>query len=526
MPPSLDALVDLSEPIELDRLQQDQPLHGRVGQTEVLLVRQGDRLCAVSARCTHAGAPLQNGLVHSGKVHCPFHHAAFDLQTGEATLPPALSPLQVFEVKQQGTRAWVTGVAAAPPEPGPICPIAAPPGGSPPAEGPIPASLSIVGAGAAGDAAAAMARQRGFAGTIHLLGSASLGPTDRTKLSKDFLTRGTDSSSLNLRSEAYWEAQRIDLRLGNPVVRIDAAAKQIHFADGAAQAFDKLLLAPGGAPGRPQIPGAEAAHVIRTVQDCLSLQEATPAKTRVGIVGGGFIGMEAAAALRRRGCAVHLISPGKRPLEKVLGDAAAEVMQQLHEAEGVVFHMGRQVSEITEAGVRLDDGSQLALDVVLLAVGIAPRLELAQSAGLRQQDGVLVDAHMRTSHPDIYAAGDIARFVAPYSGESMRLEHWAVAQRQGQIAALAMIGQPQPYDSVPFFWTRHYETSLAYVGHAEGFDATTVFGDLHKKAGAVVYKKAGRPLAVATLGWQKKSLACEAAFAKRQFSEIENILQA
>ncbi len=512
MPPST-SLPDLGQFVDVQALQPGGCLHGRYGDEEVILVREGEVVHALGAHCPHAGAPLHKGRIAGGKVLCPFHHAAFDLQTGEALTPPALSPLPTYTVERQGQRARLKGRK----QPTPPAPLHG---------ATVPSSLTIVGGGAAGDAAAEMARRRGFAGDIHLFCAAERPPKDRTQLSKGFLQSGTEPDRLALHPASYWQEQRIDLRLGQAVVKVEASKKQILLQNGERHAYDKLLLAPGGAPRRPSLPGADKAHVLRSLQDCLALQQACVAAARVVVVGGGFVGLEAAAALRRRGCEVSVVAPTPLPLQNVLGEAAARVLFDMHRAQGVSFHMEQQVTAILKDGVQLDSGTHLAADVVLLAVGIEPRLELARSAGLRLHDGVVVDARMRSSHPDIYAAGDVARFCADYSGEWMRIEHWAVAQRQGQVAALAMIGQPQPFCDVPFFWTRHYDTSLAYVGHAAGFDAATVYGDLTAKAGAVVYRKGGKILAVATLGWQAQSLACHDALSRKAFAAVEEVLRA
>jgi NADPH-dependent 2,4-dienoyl-CoA reductase/sulfur reductase-like enzyme/nitrite reductase/ring-hydroxylating ferredoxin subunit len=504
--------VDFTQPQALESLAQGCSLRGTVGEHDAIMVRQGDAVYVLGAHCTHAGAPLHRGCVTGHTVRCPWHHASFALDDGRVTAAPALRPLDAFEVVVRDGQVRATGKklprkAAAPRA--------------------AAQTMVIVGAGAAGDAAAATLREAGFAGTLHLLSQDPRPAYDRTKLSKNYLSGEAKPDALPLRPQDFYRQQRIEMHTAVAVHSLQPQEHTVRLTSGRTLSYDRLLLATGAEPQRPPIPGSTLphVHVLRSVEDCEGLRDQAVPGAQVVIVGAGFIGLEAAAGLRKRGCSVHVVAPWAVPLANVLGETLGRVLQDMHAQKGVVFHLGRSVVAIeAPAQVVLDDGSRLRADLVLLAVGVKPRLHLAQQAGLQVDGGVVVDAQLRSSAADVYAAGDIAQFVAAYSGESMRVEHWAVAQQMGACAAQAMLGSMQPYTAVPFFWTRHYDVSLAYVGHTQGFDATDVYGDLAAKQGAVVYKKAGRPLAVATLGWQTQSLACEVALEKKQFGAIENIL--
>ena len=284
-------------------------------------------------------------------------------------------------------------------------------------------------------------------------------------------------------------------------------------ADGSAIAYDKLLLATGAEPVRLPLPGAKASDVftLRSLADSRAIIARAQNARRVVVIGASFIGLEVAASLVTRGLEVHVVAPEARPLERVLGPQFGDVIRALHEEKGVHFHLGNTVSGFENGHAVLKDGAKLAADFVVQGVGVRPRIQLAEAAGLALDKGVAVNSQLLTSAPDIYAAGDIARWPDQHCGASIRVEHWVVAERQGQTAARNMLGQGEAFTAVPFFWSQHYDVSINYVGHAESWDDLVVEGDLQAKDGLVRFRKGGRTLAVASLFRDLESLKAEIA---------------
>ena len=485
---------DLAVGIPTSDLPEGAMLAGHVGDDEVLLVRQGGKLFALSAHCTHYHGPLADGLLVGDTVRCPWHHAHFSLRTGEAIAAPALSPLSCWQVEDRGGKIVVSGKKKPDPAPKKT--------GSPNEH------IVIVGGGAAGFAAAEMLRRRNYAGRITMLSNDEAAPVDRPNLSKDYLAGSAPEDWVPLRGDNWYAENTIDLKLKTDVTALDPKKKELTLGDGSKLKFDKLLLATGAEPVRLDIPGIDQTHVhtLRSLADCRAIIAlAKKAKSAV-VIGASFIGLETAAALRARDIAVHVIAPEKRPLERVFGPQLGDFIRALHEEHGVKFHLENSVTAIDNKGVTLKDGGTLDADLVVIGVGVRPRLALAEKAGLTIDKGVSVDKFLETSAPGIYAAGDIARWPDPVSGERIRVEHWVVAERQGQTAALNMMGVPTPFRSAPFFWSQHYDVPINYVGHAEQWDAIDIEGDVMKRDCVVRYKRGGRVLAVASVYRDKESL--------------------
>lgn len=490
---------DLTQGVASDALADGQMLSGHVGEEGVLLARRGNEFFAVGAACTHYHGPLAEGLMVGETVRCPWHHACFSLRTGEAMAAPALNPIDCWRTELRDGKVFVCERVDAKRDVQPVTTAA------------VPKAVVIVGGGAAGFAAAEMLRRRHYAGSLVMLSDDDAPPVDRPNLSKDYLAGTAPEEWLELRGSDFFHEQGIDLRLGTTVSSIDVGARTLALGDDSTLAFDRLLLATGAEPVRLQLPGIDLPHVfnLRTLRDCRRIIERATVARRAVVMGASFIGLEVAASLRARGVEVHVVAPDRRPMERVLGPQVGDFVRRLHEAHGVVFHLEDTATRIDERQVTLKQGGAIDADLVVVGVGVRPRLALAEEAGLAVDRGVLVDPYLETSAPGIFAAGDIARWPDPRSGTAIRVEHWAVAQRQGQTAALNMLGGRQPFDVVPFFWSQHYDVPINYVGHAENWDEVVIDGDLDARDCALRYVRGGRLLAVASINRDLESLRAE-----------------
>jgi len=488
---------DLSQGVMPSEFSGDLLL-GHVGDEDVLLVRSGPDIFAIEAHCSHYHGPLADGVIDGWHIRCPWHHACFDLRTGEATRAPALSAIAVWKVEREGERIFVRQKRE---QPKPRLKSAVD----------APARIVIVGGGAAGFAAAEMLRRQDYRGSIVMLSDEAAAPVDRPNLSKDYLAGSAPEDWLPLRPEGFYAGAGIDLRLRTEVASIDTRAGAVVLAGGEAIPYDRLLLATGAEPVRLPIPGADQphVHVLRSLADCRAIIASLNGARRAMVIGASFIGLEAAASLRARDIEVHVVGLEQRPMERVLGPEMGDFVRALHEERGVIFHLGDTVTAIDGKRATLKSGGMLDADVVVIGVGVRPRLALAEKAGLAIDRGVTVDAYLETSIPGIYAAGDIARWPDPHSGETIRVEHWVVAERQGQTAARNMLGQREVFDAVPFFWSQHYEVPINYVGHAEKWDEIAVDGNIAAKDCLLRYKSGGRVLAVASVYRDLASLEAE-----------------
>jgi NADPH-dependent 2,4-dienoyl-CoA reductase/sulfur reductase-like enzyme/nitrite reductase/ring-hydroxylating ferredoxin subunit len=498
---TLPAGPDLAQGVTLGDFTGE-TLLGHVGDQDVLLVRSAAEVFAIDAHCSHYHGPLAEGLVVGESIRCPWHHACFDLRTGEASRAPALTPLAVWQVEHEGGRIFVRQKREQP---------------KPRGKGSVeaPGRIVIIGGGAAGFAAAEMLRRQEFGGDIVMLSSDTAPPVDRPNLSKDYLAGSAPEDWLPLRPDSYYAEAGIDLRLQAEVTSIDAAARNV-VAGGGNIPYDRLLLATGAEPVRLPIPGAGQPHVhtLRTLADCREIIASASGARRAIVIGASFIGLEAAAALRARDIEIHVVAPEQRPMERVLGPEMGDFVRALHEEHGVIFHLGDAVVAIDGQRATLKSGGVLEADLVVVGVGVRPRLALAEQAGLALDRGVVVSAFLETSAPGIYAAGDIARWPDPHSGENIRVEHWVVAERQGQTAARNMLGQREAFDAVPFFWSQHYDVPINYVGHAEKWDEIAIEGDIKGRDCLLKYKSKGRVLAVASIYRDMASLEAELAMEK------------
>ncbi len=499
--PNPPAGPDLALGVSPDDFKNDMLL-GHVGREDVLLARVGAEFFAIDAHCSHYHGPLADGIVTGHEVRCPWHHACFDLRTGEAVRAPALSQLACWKVEQRGGRIFVTQKQDAPP--------------AKKAPSDTPKRIVIVGGGAAGFAAAEMLRREGFGGEITMLSNDSAPPVDRPNLSKDYLAGSAPEDWIPLRPESFYSDEKIDLKLATNVASIDAHARHVALADGKTVPYDRLLLATGAEPVRLPIPGAgeQHVHILRSLDDSRAIIANAKNAKRAIVIGASFIGLEVAASLRAREIEVHVVAPEQRPMERILGPEMGDFVRALHEEHGVIFHLGDTVTAIEGKRATLKSGGTLEADLVVVGVGVRSRLALAEKAGLAIDRGVTVDKYLETSAPGIFAAGDIARWPDPHSQENIRVEHWVVAERQGQTAARNMLGAREAFAAVPFFWSQHYDVPINYVGHAETWDEISVEGDIKGRDCLLRYKQKGRVLAVASIYRDVDSLKAEVAMEK------------
>ncbi len=494
---------DLAQGIPEADLEEGSLLAGRVGDEAVLLARAGGQIHAVGGSCTHYGGPLADGLLVEGTVRCPWHHACFSLATGEALGAPALKDLPVWKVERRDGRIVVREKADAPPP------------SRRPAE--APDSVVILGAGAAGHAAAEQLRREGYAGRLVMVDPDGDEPVDKPNLSKDYLAGSAPEEWIPLRPKEFFAERKIELLSGRSAGSMDPAARTVTLDDGTVLTYGRLLIATGARPVRlpAQVDPHGRVRYLRTLADSRAIiAEAKAASTAV-VIGASFIGLEVAASLRARGLEVRVVAPEPLPLARVLGEDLGRFVRALHERHGVRFHLERTVKQITKDAVVFSDGESVPAEMVVAGIGVRPEDGLAKASGLAVENGILVNELLETSAPGIYAAGDVARFPDHRSGVPVRIEHWVVAQRMGQCAARNILGAREPFGDAPFFWSQHYDAAIAYVGHAPDWDRAELDGDPAELDCAVRFLKDGKALAVATIFRDLESLRAEAAMERR-----------
>jgi NADPH-dependent 2,4-dienoyl-CoA reductase/sulfur reductase-like enzyme/nitrite reductase/ring-hydroxylating ferredoxin subunit len=505
---------DLTQGIEISSASPGQLIAGHAFGEPVLLVHVEPNWFAVGGKCTHYGAPLAEGVLVSETIRCPWHHACFELRNGAASCAPALNDLPSYTVLVENNIVRVTGKRG---QNWPRGGDQRPRGSRAPEKvlldespGLKPSSVFIVGASAAGIACAEMLRREAYRGRITLVDRDPDAPYDRPNLSKDYLAGNAPEEWLPLHPREFFNDQKITILSGVEAQGIDTGSRTVRLGDGSVHKYGALLIATGASPIRLAIKGGERISYLRTLTDCRGIIARINGARRAVVIGASFIGLEVAASLVTRGLEVHVVAPEALPLKRVLGTELGELIRSVHEQRGVVFHFGRTVKAIEGEAAILDDDTRLDADMVIAGVGVRPNLELAERAGLLLDDGIAVNEFLETSVDNVFAAGDVARWPDAYSDARLRVEHWVVAERQGQVVARNMLGHRDMFDDIPFFWSAHYDKlSIRYTGHVEHWDETRIDGDVTKLDCAVSYLVAGKRKAMATINRDRQSLETE-----------------
>ena len=507
---------DLAEGVGISSVGAGQMIAGHAFGEPVLLVHVEPNWFAVGAKCTHYGANLVEGVLVGETIRCPWHHACFELRNGAASHAPALNDLPCYDIvlendsvrvtrkrtggqlrerdsRRRGSRAPERVVLEPNPVSGPSCVV-------------------MIGAGAAGSGCAEMLRREGYRGPITLIDGDRDAPYDRPNLSKDYLAGNAPEDWLPLHPKEFYETQQLEILGGVTALEIDPKARTVRLSDGSTRPYGALLIATGATPMRLDIPGGDRVLYLRTLGDCRSIIDKARNAKSAAVIGASFIGLEVAASLIARGLHVHVIAPEKLPLERVLGAELGTLIQSVHEEKGVVFHLGRTAKAVEAKAVVLDDGTRVEADLIIAGIGVRPNLDLAKSAGVIMDNGIAVNEFLETSVSGIFAAGDVARWPDAYSDARLRVEHWVVAERQGQVVARNMLGFRDRFDDIPFFWSAHYDkVSIQYTGHVERWDETRIDGDVMKMDCAVSYMVGGKRRAMATINRDRQNLENEVA---------------
>lgn len=501
-----------------------------VAETDILLANVRGEFHATGAYCTHYGAPLEKGILQGARAVCPWHNACYDLSTGDQLEPPGCNALTHFATQVKDGQVWLTLPDT--PEQQRLPEMAQ---AEPAADG---RTFVIIGAGAAGQAAAEGLRQAGFKGRVLLLTEESELPYDRTKLSKATLQNGdADAEPSLLRSLDFYATYGIEVQTGQTVSRVDPAAKAVYFEEGRSLSYDQLLVATGGQARQLDLSGTDLAGVytLRRASDLRQILKTVGSAQQAVVIGSSFIGMEAASSLAQRGLAVTVVSPDAVPFEKILGAEVGQLFQEMHEEHGVQFRLGMKATEFKGGNkggdkggnrvesVVLESGETLPAELVIVGVGVKPATDFLSALSLHEKDqSVPVNQYLQATD-GIYAAGDIARFPDALTGKPVRIEHWRLAEQHGKTAALNMAGVATPFDGIPFFWTGQFDLKMRYVGHAEDWDDLIVQGSLEERKFLAFYCQANQVRAVAGCGRDRDIAAISELMRLRQLPAADSL---
>jgi len=487
----------------IDDLQDGEMKEVSIGEKSILLVRVKGEFHAIGSQCSHHGAPLVQGVLSGSRVRCPWHQACFDVVTGDLQEPPALDGLPHFDVRVEGENVIVKVPEDIKDQR--TLPMAQ---YDPRVDS---RSFVIIGAGAAGNAAAEALRRDGFQGRVIMVTRESHLPYDRPQLSKGYLKQDRPGSA-TLRPRKFYIDHGIEILTNRVVTRVDASNKAIVFNDGSSLNWDKLLLATGSRPRRPNVPGAELQGIftLRGLNDADQIKAAVEKASRAVVIGASFIGMETAASMTEWGLSVTIVARESIPFERTLGKEIGWMYQRIHEENGVSFKLDTGVSRFEGAhkvrAVVLDNGDRLKADFVVVGIGVQPVTDFLKGVRVNPDGSVLVDKHLCIAE-DLYAAGDIATFVDWRTEERIRIEHWRVAEQHGCVAAHNMIGKDIEFHGIPFFWTGQFGISVRYVGHVTEWDEIIFHGDPSRRKFVAFYVKHDQVLAAAGCGHDMKMAA-------------------
>ncbi|KQO64187.1 FAD-dependent oxidoreductase [Methylobacterium sp. Leaf88] len=476
--------------LALDAIPMGGMTEGAAGDEKVLFVRDASGVRAFQAKCPHLGAPLAKGEICGGHLYCPWHKAAFALADGSLEEPPALESLTRYPVRIEGSDA----VATLTPEPAPMQT----------AHTPV-ARVLIVGAGAAAVACVKTLRREGYDGHITLVGREAHPPYDRTKLSKQFLAKPTPPEKVLIEPD-FAQANRVE-RVTGDVTGVDPARRAVTLADGRTFEADAILVATGSRAVMPDFPGKDLGGVftLRSLDDAVRVSEAAGEAKSVVVVGAGFIGLEAAAFLTKRGLSVTVLAREDIPFAKRFGEAVGAALKRYHAGNGVTFETG-SVARITGTdrveAVETEDGRRLPADIVLVGAGARPETGLIGGVTPDEDGGLTVGGDLKLAE-GVWIAGDIAAFPETASGETARIEHWRLAQQHGTHVAHAILGRGGAFTGVPFFWSNQGDKRLDYGGYAKGFDRIVLQGDPAALDFIAYYVKGDRVTAACSIGRNK-----------------------
>ncbi len=492
-----------------------------VAGKEILLAKTESGVSAIAAHCSHYGAPLAKGVLHNGRIVCPWHNACFSADTGTHLSAPGRDNLAKFPVQIESDTVYVE-------LPDEITEHVTPQMAAANSDA-DQRTFVIVGGGAASDMAAQTLRQNGYQGKVIILTAESEIPYDRTKLSKAYLQADEVSEVSKLRSADFYKQHDIEIKTSAEVTGLDADAKQLTYGEGETLSYDALLLATGGTVKQIPVDGSDLDNVftLRKAEDAKAILKAAKQSKQAVVIGSGFIGMEAAASLKQQGLAVTVVSPDKVPFEKVLGESVGKLFRQVHEANGVKFKLEEKVKAVKGNGkveaVELESGEVLPADLVIVGIGVKPATDFVEGLLMNEKDGsVLVNQYLQAK-PDVYAAGDIARFPHFITGQPTRIEHWQLAMQQGRIAACNMTGQQVMFDAVPFFWTGQFDLKLRYIGHSENYDDIVIQGSLEDQSFLAFYIEDEQVMAVSGIGRDQDIAAISELLRLRKMPEAKEI---